>query len=82
MCVFVCVCVCVCRVTKCVAIDCEMVGVGLQGAESVLARVSLVNAHGHVLLDSYVRPKERVVDFRTHVSGVRPVDVKAGKTKI
>lgn len=35
-------------------------------------RVCIVNDHGHVLLDCWVQPGERVTDFRTHVSGVRP----------
>ncbi|BEI87053.1 hypothetical protein CcaverHIS002_0703990 [Cutaneotrichosporon cavernicola] len=59
-----------------VALDCEMVGLGHLGAESVLARVSLVNYHGHVLLDSYVAPRERVTDYRTWVSGIRESDLR------
>lgn len=51
--------------------DCEMVGVGEDGGRSVLARVSIVNFHGQVILDRYVRPVEFVQDFRTHVSGIR-----------
>ena len=58
-----------------VAIDCEMVGVGPEGTESSLARVSLVNFHGAVLLDVFVRQRERVTDYRTHVSGVREKDM-------
>ncbi|EGG09287.1 uncharacterized protein MELLADRAFT_47550 [Melampsora larici-populina 98AG31] len=54
------------------AIDCEMVGVGPNGSESVLARVSIVNYYGAVLLDSYVSPKEKVTDYRTWVSGITP----------
>ncbi len=57
------------RVGKYVAIDCEMVGVG-DGKRSMLARVSLVNYYGHVLLDTFVAPMENIKDFRTHVSGV------------
>ncbi|KAJ7626990.1 ribonuclease H-like domain-containing protein [Roridomyces roridus] len=60
---------------KYLALDCEMVGVGPEGTESVLARVSLVNFHGAVLLDAFVRPKERVVDYRTEWSGVRERDM-------
>jgi len=60
------------RIGKYVAIDCEMVGVGPNGIESALARVSIVNYHGAVLLDEYVRPQERVTDFRTAVSGILP----------
>ena len=59
-----------------VAIDCEMVGVGPRGSGSALARVSIVNWHGHVLLDRFVRPKELVTDYRTWVSGVRPKDLR------
>lgn len=52
--------------------DCEMVGVGPDGVESALARVSMVNFHGMMILDRFVRPKERVTDYRTHVSGIQP----------
>ncbi|KAK0559012.1 3'-5' exonuclease [Tilletia horrida] len=58
-----------------VAIDCEMVGVGPNGSESVLARVSLVNWHGYTLYDTFVKPAEKVTDYRTWVSGVRPRDL-------
>lgn len=60
------------RLGKFVAIDCEMVGVGPDGTDSALARVSLVNFHGAVLLDCYVKPQEAVTDYRTHVSGIEP----------
>ncbi|RUP18180.1 ribonuclease H-like domain-containing protein [Jimgerdemannia flammicorona] len=53
-----------------VAIDCEMVGVGPNGDQSALARVSIVNFHGATLLDQYVRPMERVTDYRTAISGI------------
>lgn len=33
---------------------------------------------GHVLLDVFVRPKERVTDYRTWVSGVTEHDLRAG----
>jgi DNA polymerase III epsilon subunit-like protein len=58
-----------------IAIDCEMVGVNLNGSESAVARVSIVNYHGHILLDTFVRPKERITDFRTWISGVREEDL-------
>ena len=57
---------------KFVALDCEMVGTGLRGFESILARVSVVNFHGIELMDVYVRPTRRIVDYRTAVSGVTP----------
>ncbi|EPQ28185.1 uncharacterized protein PFL1_04014 [Pseudozyma flocculosa PF-1] len=55
-----------------IAVDCEMVGVGPKGSESHLARVSLVDFHGNLVLDRYVRPMEKVTDYRTWVSGIRP----------
>ncbi|TKY89400.1 hypothetical protein EX895_001931 [Sporisorium graminicola] len=58
------------------AIDCEMVGVGDKGSESILARVSIVNFHGATIMDRFVRPQEKVTDYRTWVSGVRPKDLK------
>lgn len=41
-------------VTPIVAVDCEMVGVGHKGTEDALARCSIVNYYGHVLLDTFV----------------------------
>lgn len=58
------------------AIDCEMVGVGEKGSESILARVSIVNFHGATIMDRFVKPQEKVTDYRTWVSGVRPRDLK------
>ncbi|KAH9933531.1 ribonuclease H-like domain-containing protein [Amylocystis lapponica] len=60
---------------KYLALDCEMVGVGPEGKESSLARVSLVNYNGAVQLDVFVRQRERVVDYRTQYSGVRASDM-------
>ena len=57
-----------------------MVGVGVDGSESSLARVSLVNYHGAVVLDEYVRQREHVVDYRTAVSGIRKTDFNRGAT--
>jgi RNA exonuclease 4 len=59
----------------CVAIDCEMVGVGRNKSRSILARVAVVDEHGACLLDSYVRPTERVTDYRTRWSGIRARDL-------
>lgn len=67
-----------CRPGKYLALDCEMVGVGPEGIESSLARVSLVNYHGAIILDEFVRQRERVVDYRTAVSGVRAEDMIKG----
>ncbi|XP_034415089.1 RNA exonuclease 4 [Cyclopterus lumpus] len=65
--------------TKAVAIDCEMVGVGPDGEDSILARVSLVNIFGKCIYDKYVKPTEKVTDYRTAVSGIRPEDIKKGE---
>jgi RNA exonuclease 4 len=61
--------------------DCEMVGVGREGRESMLARVSIVNQHGHCVYDQFVKPVENVVDYRTKVSGIRKQDLEKGKLK-
>lgn len=37
-----------------VAMDCEMVGVGPNGTRSVLARVSIVDSEGKVILDKFL----------------------------
>ena len=56
-----------------------MVGVGPFGLESVLARVTVVNYVGDVVLDEFVRPQETVTDWRTAVSGVRKEDMINGE---
>lgn len=61
---------------KYVAMDCEMVGVGSGAHESALARVSLVDFHGRQIYDSFVKPRERVTDWRTAVSGVSQKEMR------
>ncbi len=61
---------------KYIALDCEMVGIGDSGKTSVLARVSLVDWYGKVVLDTFVKVPTRVTDFRTWVSGVQPKHLK------
>ncbi|EDW70390.1 RNA exonuclease 4 [Drosophila virilis] len=58
------------------AMDCEMVGVGFNGQDDMLARVSIVNKVGEVLLDKHVKPREPVTDYRTSISGIRPHDIE------
>ncbi|KAG0048252.1 3'-5' exonuclease [Gryganskiella cystojenkinii] len=58
------------KIGKYVGIDCEMVGVGPEGVQSALARVSIVNYYGVTVLDLFVRPQERITDYRTAVSGI------------
>jgi Exonuclease len=64
---------------KYVALDCEMVGVGKDGLCSALARVSIVNYHGHLLYDTYVKPMERIVDYRSEITGIYSRHLQAGK---
>ncbi|KAH8826240.1 MipD protein [Flagelloscypha sp. PMI_526] len=64
---------------KYISMDCEMVGIGLDGSESSLARVSVVNYHGYILMDEIVQQREKVVDFRTRWSGIREGDLKRAK---
>eukprot|EP00697_Spironema_sp_BW2_P017323 gnl/Spiro4/8962_TR4729_c0_g1_i1.p1 gnl/Spiro4/8962_TR4729_c0_g1~~gnl/Spiro4/8962_TR4729_c0_g1_i1.p1 ORF type:complete len:276 (+),score=40.71 gnl/Spiro4/8962_TR4729_c0_g1_i1:31-858(+) len=61
--------------THCVAMDCEMVGVGPGATRSALARASIVNYKGDVILDTYVSVPEKITDYRTWVSGIRPHDL-------
>ncbi|XP_019687460.1 interferon-stimulated gene 20 kDa protein isoform X1 [Prionailurus viverrinus] len=57
--------------TEVVAMDCEMVGLGPRG-ESGLARCSLVDLHGTVLYDKFIRPEGEITDYRTLISGITP----------
>jgi RNA exonuclease 4 len=59
-----------------VALDCEMVGVGASGKRSALARCAIVGHDGAVIYDEHVRPCEKITDYRTKWSGVRPQDLK------
>lgn len=59
-----------------VAIDCEFVGVGVGGAHSALARVSIVDWESNVLLDTFVQVSQPVTDYRTFVSGITQKDIQ------
>jgi len=59
------------------ALDCEMVGVGDEGLESALARVCVVNWENQVVLDTFVKVKVPITDYRTYVSGVTQEDVES-----
>ncbi|NXG73459.1 REXO4 exonuclease, partial [Baryphthengus martii] len=65
--------------TRAVAMDCEMVGVGPKGEDSIVARVSIVNQFGKCVYDKYVKPTEEVTDYRTAVSGIRPEQISTGE---
>lgn len=53
-----------------VALDCEMVGTGINGRRSALARVTIIDWNGNTLMDEYVQQAEEVSDYRTFVSGI------------
>lgn len=42
------------------ALDCEMVGASHEEHDDILARVSIVDSDGCVLLDTFVRPSRKV----------------------
>lgn len=66
-------------VTKRLALDCEMVGVGICRA-TALARCSVVDYSGDIVCDLYVKPEEPVTDYRTKWSGIREGDLNDGIT--
>ena len=51
-----------------IAMDCEMVEG--ESIEHMLARVSLVDFEGRAVYDAYVRPRERVIDYRANITGL------------
>ncbi|CAG8551616.1 980_t:CDS:2 [Paraglomus occultum] len=53
-----------------------MVGAGEGGLDNELARVSVVDYSGKVILDTFVKPRKPVTDYRTAVSGVHPEDLE------
>lgn len=67
------------KLTKFIAMDCEMVGIGYDGNDHMLARVSLVNKFGDCIYDKFVKPREEVIDYRTNISGVRREDMLNGE---
>ena len=56
--------------TSIVALDCEMVEVD-RWSEG-LARISIINYYGNILMDTFVIPDGQVTNYRTWVSGVTP----------
>lgn len=60
---------------KLVALDCEMVGIG-EKKNSALARCSIVDYHGYVLYDKYIKPAKKITDYRTRWSGILPIHMK------
>lgn len=61
--------------TDYLAIDCEMVGAGIDGSKSILARCSIVNQFGQIIYNKYVIATEPVTDYRSHITGIREGDL-------
>jgi RNA exonuclease 4 len=59
------------------ALDCEMVGVG-PSKQSALAEIAIVNFDGDTIYHTYVKPQQRITDFRTEVSGITPEKIRKG----
>jgi len=57
---------------KRIAMDCEMVGIGYNGQQSMLARVTIIDENCKVLFDKYVKPTCKITEYRTFVSGILP----------
>jgi len=58
------------------ALDCEMVGVGPEGLDSAVARVTICNWAEQVVLDTFVKVPVKVTDYRTFVSGIVAKDLE------
>ena len=56
-----------------------MVGVGPEGLESAVARVTLCNWAEEVILDTFVKVPVEVTDYRTFVSGIEAKDLNGDK---
>lgn len=53
-----------------------MVGVGPEGLDSAVARVTICNWAEEVILDTYVQVPTEVTDYRTFVSGIQAKDLE------
>eukprot|EP00668_Euglena_longa_P045207 GGOE01060841.1.p1 GENE.GGOE01060841.1~~GGOE01060841.1.p1 ORF type:complete len:195 (-),score=38.17 GGOE01060841.1:91-651(-) len=62
-----------------VALDCEMVGASHAEHDDILARVSVVDCDGQVLLDTFVKPSRKVVDYREEITGLTAEDLRCGR---
>jgi DNA polymerase III epsilon subunit-like protein len=62
------------------AVDCEMVRTASD--MMTLARVSIVDQRGRCVYDTYVKPSERVTDYRTKYSGITAKTLKRVTTSL
>ena len=54
-----------------------MVGVGPEGLDSAVARVTICNWAEKVILDTFVKVPVEVTDYRTFVSGIEAKDLES-----
>ncbi|KAI9461842.1 hypothetical protein HD554DRAFT_2027971 [Boletus coccyginus] len=62
------------------ALSCSNVGVGPGGTTAMLARVSIVDFRGDVILDTFVAPTMQVSDYRTTTTGIEACHLLASDT--
>jgi len=60
------------RDPRVVALDCEMVAVEGNEEEGACARVCMVDEDEDIVLDTYVQPEAKVLDYRENITGLRP----------
>merc|ERR1719499_402862 len=65
--------------TAVLAEDFEFVGVGPQ-RKDFLARASVVNYHGEVIYDVYVKPDQKVTDYRFRITGISEKHLRKGRS--
>ncbi|KAH8741728.1 hypothetical protein FG386_001302 [Cryptosporidium ryanae] len=65
---------------RAISIDCEMVGCGDKGKTSVLGRIAVVSDRMELLMDAFVRPSQRITNFRTKWSGLTWSVLKNGES--
>ncbi|KAL7583933.1 uncharacterized protein LOC111886401 [Lactuca sativa] len=59
-----------------VAINCQMVGCGIDGSVDLLARVCLVDEEDNMIFHTYVEPQLSVTDYRYEVTGITEEQLK------
>lgn len=55
---------------KIIALDCEMVQTGSTNHDLSLARLSIVDEQGKIVLDEYSLPNKPIIDYLTEYSGI------------
>ncbi|KAF4985767.1 hypothetical protein FDECE_16326 [Fusarium decemcellulare] len=56
---------------KAVVLDCEMAGV--EGGRSEVVSICAIDFFtGEILINSLVKPREQIIDWRSHIHGIRP----------